>query len=72
MGLDLVVGNGAFAISWGRSTGTHRGDFTGLAPTGRPFDVQTLGILCLLNGQVVERWGMSDNFTMLRQLGSMG
>ena len=70
--LDFVLGDGAFAISYGRSTGTHRGEYFGIPPTGRSFDVPTFGILRFANGQAVERWGMSDNLGMMRQLGLMG
>ena len=70
--LDFVVADGAFAVSYGRSTGTHRGEYFGIPPTGRSFDVPTFGILRFANGQAVERWGMSDNLGMMRQLGLMG
>ncbi len=34
--LDFVLADGAFAVSYGRSTGTHRGEFMGIAlPTSR-------------------------------------
>jgi predicted ester cyclase len=69
--LDFVLGDGAFAVSYGRSTGTHRGEYFGIPPTGRSFDVPTFGILRFGNGQAVERWGMSDNLGMMRQLGLM-
>jgi predicted ester cyclase len=70
--LDFVLGDGAFAVSYGRSMGTHRGDYLGIPPTGRSFDVPTFGILRFANGQAVERWGMSDNLGIMQQLGLMG
>jgi predicted ester cyclase len=70
--LDFVLAAGAFAVSYGRSKGTHRGEYLGIAPTGRSFDVPTVGILRFANGQAVERWGMSDNLAMMQQLGLMG
>ena len=70
--LDFVLSDGAFAVSWGRSKGTHRGEFLGIAATGRSFDVPTVGILRFADGQAVERWGFSDNFGILQQLGLMG
>jgi predicted ester cyclase len=70
--LDFVLADGAFAVSYGRSTGTHRGEYFGIPPTGRSFDVPTFGILRFANGQAVERWGMSDNLGMMRQLGLIG
>ncbi len=70
--LDLVIAEGAFAVSYGRSTGTHRGEFLGIPPTGRRMDVPTFGILRFENGQAVERWGMSDNLAIMQELGLMG
>ena len=34
--------------------------------------VPTFGILRFVNGQAVERWGVSDNPGMLQQLGLIG
>ena len=70
--LDFVVAEGALAVSHGRSTGTHRGEYFGISATGRTIDVPTFGILRFENGQAVERWGMSDNLAIMRQLGLMG
>jgi predicted ester cyclase len=70
--LDFVLADGEFAVSYGRSTGTHRGEYMGIPPTGRSFDVPTFGILRFANGQAVERWGFSDNLAMMQQLGLMG
>jgi predicted ester cyclase len=70
--LDFVIAEDAFAVSYGRSTGTHQGEFFGMPPTGRKIDVPTFGILRFANGQAVERWGMSDNLAMMQQLGVMG
>jgi steroid delta-isomerase-like uncharacterized protein len=70
--LDFVIAEDAFAVSYGRSTGTHRGEFYGIPPTGRTIDVPTFGILRFENGQAVERWGFADNLVMMQQLGLMG
>jgi len=70
--LDFVIAEGALAVSYGRSAGTHRGEFFGIAPTGRKIDVPTVGILRFENGQAVERWGSTDNLAIMQQLGLMG
>jgi predicted ester cyclase len=70
--LDFVLAEGALAVSYGRSTGTHDGEFGGIPPTGRKVDVPTFGILRFENGQAVERWGFADNLAMMQQLGLMG
>jgi steroid delta-isomerase-like uncharacterized protein len=70
--LDVVIAEDAFAVSYGRFTGTHRGDFLGIPPTGRTIDVPTFGMLRFENGQAVERWGVSDNLAIMQQLGLIG
>ncbi len=70
--LDFVLGDGAFAVSYGRSTGTHTGEFMGIPPTGRSFDVPTFGILRFEEGRAAERWGFADNMAMMQQLGLAG
>jgi predicted ester cyclase len=70
--LDLVIGEGDMAVSYGRFTGTNTGDFMGMPPTGRRIDVPVFGILRFRDGQAVERWGFNDAMAMMQQLGLSG
>lgn len=70
--LDLIVADGDLAVSSGRVTGTHTGDLWGMPATGRSIDYPVIGILRFRDGQAVERWGVADSLTMLRQLGLLG
>jgi predicted ester cyclase len=49
--------------------GTHRGEFMGIAPTGKEVVVQGMDINRMANGKIVERWGIADSLSMLQQLG---
>lgn len=49
--------------------GTHRGEFLGLAPTGRAIALENLELLRLQRGQIVEHWGLMDGSTLLTLLG---
>ena len=49
--------------------GTHRGDFFGLPPTGRPLAVGGLGRYRLAGGRIVERWCYLDVVALCAQLG---
>jgi predicted ester cyclase len=40
--------------------GTHEGDFGGLAPTGKPVELQFIHLYRIADGQIVERWGLVD------------
>lgn len=50
-------------------TGTHKGEFFGVAPTGKHVSARGMQIARFENGKIVERWGSSDELGMLKQLG---
>lgn len=50
-------------------TGTHKGDFNGVAATGKRIEVRGMQIGRFEDGQIVERWGSSDELGILKQLG---
>lgn len=49
-------------------SGTHQGDFNGIAPTGRGFKVRGVEICRFHEGQIVERWGSTDELGIMTQL----
>ena len=51
-------------------TGTHQGEFLGVAPTGRKVTARGVQIGRFENGRLVERWGSSDQLAILQQLGA--
>jgi steroid delta-isomerase-like uncharacterized protein len=50
--------------------GTHRGDFRGVAPTGREVRVDFIHVFRVENGLIAERWGVADTTELMRQLGA--
>ena len=51
------------------TTGTHQGEFMGIAATGRKITVNEIHVVRLTNGQIVEHWGVEDSLGMMQQLG---
>ena len=52
-------------------TGTHDGaDFQGIPRTGKPIKARGVQIARFKDGQMVERWGSSDELGILKQLGA--
>ena len=49
-------------------TGTHDGEFMGVAPTGKPIKVRGMQIGRFDQGKMVERWGSSDELGILKQI----
>jgi steroid delta-isomerase-like uncharacterized protein len=65
---DVVATDGAVVMRV-VMTGTHRGDLFGLAPTGRRVAVNQINIEHIEKGQIVEHWRVTDELTLMRQLG---
>lgn len=51
------------------SSGTHKGEFMGIAPTSKSFSIGEIHIMRMENGQMIEHWGIEDNMSMMQQLG---
>jgi predicted ester cyclase len=48
--------------------GTHRGEFQGIAPTGKRVEVKAIDMFRISGGKIVEHWGHADDPTgYLRQ-----
>jgi steroid delta-isomerase-like uncharacterized protein len=65
---QLVADDEAVAVRVTLS-GTHRGDFFGIAPTGQRFEVTQTTIERFRDGKIVEHWRNTDELSLLRQLG---
>ena len=50
---------------------THRGEFFGIAPTGKQINVTEMLIARIKDGKVVEMWEEYDQLGMLQQLGAV-
>jgi steroid delta-isomerase-like uncharacterized protein len=50
-------------------TGTQRGEWFGIPPTGRATKIEVFDICRIAGGQITEHWGLADNVGMMRQLG---
>jgi predicted ester cyclase len=67
---EQVFVNGDTVAVYYRATGTHSGEFMGIAPTGKRFDVRGADIVRFGNdGLAHEHWGVFDAFGMMQQLG---
>jgi predicted ester cyclase len=67
-GEKLVADDDNVAIAY-TITGTHQGEFMGVAPTGRKISARGVQIARFENGKLVERWGSSDQLGILQQIG---
>ena len=67
--VEQVVAEGDRVCTFIRWTGTHQGDFQGLAPTGRRVEFQTADLFRVKDGKITEHWDVVANTDMLAALG---
>jgi len=49
--------------------GTHKGEFFGIAPTGREIHFETVDAMRVRDGKITEHWGVANLFSLIQQLG---
>jgi steroid delta-isomerase-like uncharacterized protein len=67
---EQVAEDDRIATRW-TFTGTHRGEFRGLAPTGRPIKFTAMYFYRFAGGKVVEIHAMVNLLKLLQQLGAV-
>jgi steroid delta-isomerase-like uncharacterized protein len=66
---QVVTDDDKIAIAY-TMTGTQKGEFLGVAPTGRKIRARGVQIARFQDGKMVERWGSSDQLGILQQIGA--
>lgn len=66
--LDQLLAEGEWLAARFTDSGTHRGTFLGIAPTGCPVTTFELAIYRLVDGKITEVWVTADNLAIVRQL----
>jgi steroid delta-isomerase-like uncharacterized protein len=66
-----VIAEGDKLVSRNTVTGTHRGEYMGLPPTGKSVTYDEIFIVRFAGGRVAETWGVVDVLSQMRQLGAI-
>jgi len=67
-----VIASGDKVVARVRASGTHRGAFMGMPPTGKRIDVQMVDIIRFgSDGRAHEHWGVFDQLAMMQQMGAI-
>lgn len=64
-----MIGEGDKLVSKYTATGTHKGEFMGTPPSGKPINFVGVQILHFSSGRVVDDWEIFDQFGLMQQLG---
>jgi steroid delta-isomerase-like uncharacterized protein len=67
--VEDVVAEGDRIVIRNTVTGTHRGEYLGLAATGRSITYSEIFIIRFVDGRVAETWGVVDVAAQMKQLG---
>ena len=64
---DIIAEGDKVVVRW-RLLGTHKGKFQNIAPTGKFVALKGIAIYRLHDGQLVERWVVTDLHALLEEL----
>jgi steroid delta-isomerase-like uncharacterized protein len=67
---DLVAEGDKVVIrmTW---TGTHKGEFMGVPPTGKSISIGVIDVIRIAGGKFLEHWGQMDSMGLMQQLGAV-
>jgi predicted ester cyclase len=71
MAPQTVMEQGDRVMARFRMTGTHRGEFMGVPPSGRRIDIEGYDEVRLVEGRASEHWGAMDGMALMQQLGAV-
>ena len=67
--IDDMIMDGEKVVTRFTMSGTHKGDFDGLAPTNKKVTATGILVSRYENGKLVEDWDQFDNYSLMQQLG---
>ncbi len=66
--IENLVAEGDMVAGWITFRGTHTGEFLGIAPTGKQVVYRLFVHQRIVNGKIVDNWGLADFGSVRRQL----
>ncbi len=66
--IETMMADGDKVTVLARNTGTHKGEFMGIAPTGKKATVRLSATYTCRNGKIVDELDIFDSFDLLKQL----
>ena len=67
--IEQILTSGDHVVVRARMTGTHKGNFAGIAATNKPVSVQGCTVTEIRNGKAIRSRAYADNAAMFQQLG---
>ena len=67
--IEDMIAEGDKVVVRSTRTGTHRGEYRGIAATGRQVTWTWMSICRIEGGRIVEEWNEGDHLTLIQQMG---
>ena len=67
---DMVVEGDTVATRW-IASGTHKGEFMGTGPSGKPFRFTGTAFYRIADGKIVEAWSVNNSLEIVRELATI-
>jgi steroid delta-isomerase-like uncharacterized protein len=67
--IEDIIAEGETVMARWSCRGTHKGDLSGIAPTGKQFTISGISIARIANGKMAEGWVNWDSLGLMQQLG---
>jgi steroid delta-isomerase-like uncharacterized protein len=68
--VDMVAEGDKVAVSI-NITGTYKGEFQGIPPTGKQVSFTAMDILTIIDGKITEEWATADMMGLMQQIGAI-
>ena len=67
---DLIAEEDKVVARW-RSRATHRGNYMGIAPSGKEVEFTGISFYRIEGGKIAESWNSEDQLGLMRQIGAI-
>ncbi len=71
MAIDDLIAEGDKVVARATMSGTHKGEFMGMEPSGKQFRVSAIDVVRFADGKAIEHWGLTDAAAMMEQLSAV-
>lgn len=69
--IDDLLAEGDKVVIRQTWSGTQKGEFMGIPPTGRSVSFGVIDVIRFSGGKAVEHWGLMDSMSLMQQLGAI-
>jgi ketosteroid isomerase-like protein len=69
-GIEEIFSAGDRVVTRWVGSGTHRGELMGVAPTGKPVEVEAISVFRIADRRIAEEWTVWDALGLLQQVGA--